>query len=273
MLNRYSEILKRPITLLLLYFLVEIMFSTFLLPFYRLQSMEKDGETIEQTSIYYIAVVCVSIITLLVTICLAKYYLKMFKWQDMIKPMRTNVFWTTILVVASLFGIIGLNMISEFADFADMNKDFFNVNSRHVFGLIAACIIAPIGEEILFRGACLGWMKTKGANSVFAILFSSIIFGIMHLNPIQIFFATGFGIILGFLYWYSRSLILPIIVHILNNAISSYTNFVNPDYKISDSFDNFYVALGFSALCFVVCTLSFWKFFLVHKSQPENANI
>lgn len=268
MSNRYYENLKRPVALLLLYFLVEIMFSFFLIPFYALQGINKE-EVNGLCTTSYIAVICVSIISLFVTICFAKYYLKMFKWHDIIKPMGTNMLWATILVAASVFGIIGLNIISEIVNLPDLNKDFFRDNSQHFWGVIVASIVAPIGEEILFRSACLGWMQAKGVNTILAILFSSIIFGIVHLNPIQIFFATGLGVILGLLYWYSRSLILPIVVHVINNTMSSCVNIFNSDFKISELFDNIIVSLGFSTLCLVVCAFSFWRFIMVNRCQPK----
>lgn len=81
------------------------------------------------------------------------------------------------------------------------------------FLLIVA--IAPIIEEIVFRGLLISRWSVKWGTPR-AILFSSIIFGIGHLDFIGGFF---FGVVMAVLYIKSNSLIIPILVHVANNFI------------------------------------------------------
>jgi membrane protease YdiL (CAAX protease family) len=77
-------------------------------------------------------------------------------------------------------------------------------------------IIAPICEEILFRGYLLGRLSYKfGVRK--GIIFSSIIFGVLHIT--NMFGAAMFGVILCVLYLKSNSLITSIIVHASYNSI------------------------------------------------------
>ena len=83
--------------------------------------------------------------------------------------------------------------------------------------MILAMVVAPIGEEILFRGVML-----RGFRSVYGptkgVLYSALLFGLVHLNPYQ--FVAGFllGLFLGFLYVRTDSLVLPVIAHAVYNG-------------------------------------------------------
>lgn len=93
-------------------------------------------------------------------------------------------------------------------------------NENNVFGILSVCIIAPIFEEIFFRGAIEGYLLRKWENPRWAILVSALIFGLIHMNPAQILFAFLFGIILGELYYRTGSLLPSIILHFINNTLS-----------------------------------------------------
>ena len=79
-------------------------------------------------------------------------------------------------------------------------------------------IIPAILEEILFRGIILKNLLPYSKWG--AIILSALLFGITHMNPIQILFASIFGVILGVCYEYTGSLLIPIIMHFINNAMS-----------------------------------------------------
>tara|TARA_Y100000590_G_scaffold264413_1_gene297108 strand:- start:3537 stop:4154 length:618 start_codon:yes stop_codon:yes gene_type:complete len=82
---------------------------------------------------------------------------------------------------------------------------------------IIAVIIAPLLEEIVFRGLLFSRMTEKwGMNR--GIIVSSFVFGILHLdyNPIG---RIVLGIIACVLYTRTKTLITPIVLHALNNFI------------------------------------------------------
>ncbi|WP_223067811.1 CPBP family intramembrane glutamic endopeptidase [Paenibacillus caui] len=85
-----------------------------------------------------------------------------------------------------------------------------------VFKLVSVVLIAPICEEIIFRGYLLGRLTDKFGLKK-GIIFSSVIFGVLHLQ--NIFGATMMGIILCLIFIKTNSLVTPIIVHITSNAI------------------------------------------------------
>ena len=51
-----------------------------------------------------------------------------------------------------------------------------------------------------------------------AIVISALIFGVIHLNPVQIVFGALYGLLLGWLAWRTGSLLPSIVVHVANNT-------------------------------------------------------
>lgn len=108
------------------------------------------------------------------------------------------------------FGLnaIGLSAISALKDLEILNQPTISI-------IIYSCIIAPVFEEFIYRGAVLRSLEKYGRK--FAILVSAILFGLMHGNFYQIFMAAGIGIILGYLAT-EYSIKITIILHIFNNT-------------------------------------------------------
>ncbi len=86
-------------------------------------------------------------------------------------------------------------------------------------------LLAPICEEVLFRGIILNGMLKNKIHPIKAILFSSFLFGLTHMNPWQ--FVGGFfiGSFIGFIYFVTSSIIDCILLHIFNNAFAVFNMF------------------------------------------------
>ena len=85
---------------------------------------------------------------------------------------------------------------------------------------VAVVILAPLGEEIIFRGFLQQSLEKHWKDVTQAILFTALIFSLIHVNPywfVQIYFL---GVILGFLAWKTKSIIAPLILHSINNAMA-----------------------------------------------------
>ncbi|MCL2634259.1 MAG: CPBP family intramembrane metalloprotease [Oscillospiraceae bacterium] len=78
---------------------------------------------------------------------------------------------------------------------------------------------AAIYEEFFARGIILKSLKPYGTG--FAIMVSGILFGLMHGNFQQLFYATVVGIVLGYIYVQTDSLLIPTILHAVFNSISA----------------------------------------------------
>jgi uncharacterized protein len=85
---------------------------------------------------------------------------------------------------------------------------------------IAVAVIAPLFEEVLFRGYIFDQFERRFASIGMTIVASGVLFGLYHLNIFQGVFASILGIVLGLSYYWTRSIWIPIIIHFANNALS-----------------------------------------------------
>lgn len=90
-----------------------------------------------------------------------------------------------------------------------------------IAGILNACIFAPIGEEICFRGIILGGLLKTRCRPWIAILISALVFASFHGFGANFVTAMLFGILVGWLYWRTGSIIPGIIIHITNNSLTA----------------------------------------------------
>ncbi|WP_194846910.1 CPBP family intramembrane glutamic endopeptidase [Candidatus Neptunochlamydia vexilliferae] len=95
-----------------------------------------------------------------------------------------------------------------------------------VIALVAMVVLAPVIEELVFRGFLYTYLRQK-MGKVGALILSSAIFAIFHFAPQQgvsnvplLFSLFTFSFFLAFLYERQRSLLAPIALHMTFNSIS-----------------------------------------------------
>ena len=161
------------------------------------------------------------ILSLLGTLLMA-WHLIHYKYEKLDKHTLAYLLLkpTCLYILMGAAAIIWMNWLSEMVHLPNIAENVFAQMKNNVFGILSVCIIAPIFEEIFFRGAIEGYLLRKWENPRWAILVSALIFGLIHMNPAQILFAFLFGIILGELYYRTGSLLPSIILHFINNTLS-----------------------------------------------------
>lgn len=87
--------------------------------------------------------------------------------------------------------------------------------------ILMAVIMAPIFEEIVFRGIIQQGLINRGMKPQSAIWFAAIIFGLVHGNPWQFVGAVLLGFVMGTVYFRTQSLLLPMLMHGFNNLAST----------------------------------------------------
>ena len=211
----------RTIKLIIYYFLYQVLFTTIIaLPSTWIQIMN-NGSNVSSFTPGEITITTTGIAMILSGIAMI-WHLIHFKYVKFnlksFGEVPSKTIWLSIpLIVAGMFFI---NLCSEFLGLPDLMQDTFLAMSRNIFGIISITIMAPLVEELLFRGAIQGYMLRKGMKPLHAILIASAIFGIIHMNPIQIPFAFAIGMIFGWLYYRTGSVVPGIIGHFINNSIA-----------------------------------------------------
>ena len=89
-----------------------------------------------------------------------------------------------------------------------------------LFNLFLIAIIPAIGEEMFFRGIIQKKLKNILRNPHVAILITSFIFSAIHMQFFGFLPRFFLGVILGYLFYYSGNLWMPIIAHFINNALA-----------------------------------------------------
>ena len=83
--------------------------------------------------------------------------------------------------------------------------------------LLATVILAPISEELLFRGLTLRFLRSAGVKFAAANLIQALFFGILHMNLVQGIYAFAVGLVLGYVAGKCRTVFLPILLHLCFN--------------------------------------------------------
>jgi len=99
--------------------------------------------------------------------------------------------------------------------------------------LISGCLLAPLVEEAIFRGAIERRLLEKDWNPWFAIVISAIIFAIPHVSLYTLFLSC-FGILVGWLYYRTRCIWPGILVHAIYNSIIYVPGYINSFFASSD---------------------------------------
>lgn len=122
-----------------------------------------------------------------------------------------------------------------------------------VIGVFNIVLLAPIVEEWIFRGVCLRGFLSRYSPCK-AIIVSSIIFAIIHFQPIQLLGALCLGLFLGYIYFVTKSLTNTIILHLVANIAGLLVRYLN--YKIGIySQCNLWFCLCLILIGIVLCTL------------------
>lgn len=120
----------------------------------------------------------------------------------------TNI---TVSLIAAFMPKSWLDALTSSTDMVSTGQPFWLL-------LLGTGLLVPIMEELTFR---YGMFKTLAQRNVaVAYIASSIIFGLMHGNPIQMVYATLLGLLLAYVYTKTENIWYPIILHAVNNTSS-----------------------------------------------------
>ena len=87
-------------------------------------------------------------------------------------------------------------------------------------GYVVVGLLAPLVEEVVFRGAILRALLKWNQNHWLCIAISAALFGLSHFNPAQMPHAFLAGLLLGWMYYRTGSIVPGIVVHWVNNSVA-----------------------------------------------------
>jgi membrane protease YdiL (CAAX protease family) len=160
--------------------------------------------------------------SLLLSLVLMFVVLQVFHFLPRNKERWSFISWKYALltILIGFCAVFIMDCLTSYLEWIpDWMKQTFDTMSTNPFGIIAITLAGPLLEELLFRGAILRTLLEKYSPK-YAILWSAVLFGVSHLNPSQIIAAFVMGLLLGAVYYRTRSIIPGLIIHIVNNSVS-----------------------------------------------------
>ena len=125
--------------------------------------------------------------------------------------------WGLSLLMSIITNII-LQLLKSLLhlNFSDISFDFGDGVGGFIVSFVSLCIFAPIFEEIIFRSAVYRHTEIMGQS--FAVVFSAIVFALMHGNLEQLPYTFVMGLGFAYLFAKTRSLLIPMLLHFLTNT-------------------------------------------------------
>ena len=163
------------------------------------------------------------------------------------------LFWS---VIAAMGAVIPSAWWQEMMpELPNLMENEFDMIMSNRWGYLSIGLLAPLSEEIVFRGAILKSLLHAEHLPVWgAIAISAVFFALIHFNPAQMPHAFLIGLLLGWMYWRTGSILPGVAFHWANNSIAYvvYNLYPNPDTKLIDIFkgseQHVLMAVGFSLL-------------------------
>jgi membrane protease YdiL (CAAX protease family) len=108
-------------------------------------------------------------------------------------------------------------LLAIFGATTDMNRLGVASTLSLVFIVVRACLLAGLGEELLFRGALYGWLRSRWSARI-ATLSTTLVFTAEHGLPIIVPGAIVFGLLAGWLRERTGSTVNTLVLHVLTDT-------------------------------------------------------
>jgi membrane protease YdiL (CAAX protease family) len=135
------------------------------------------------------------------------------------------------IICLGITAMFTVNIILNLIPFPESWQEMLNENSDMISSssmlmqIVCVGLIGPIAEEVIFRGLMLKALR-RSMHPWVAIVLSSIVFGVVHGNPIGIIYATGMGILMGWLYHRTGSIVACSLFHMVYNLMSLFAIYI-----------------------------------------------
>ncbi|MDA0193495.1 MAG: CPBP family intramembrane metalloprotease [Bacteroidetes bacterium] len=127
--------------------------------------------------------------------------------------------WNMNIDFPDFFEAFARGLEDELKDITEFLTSFENIGQL-LLGLIIIAIIPGIGEELIFRGLIQQKFYGVTKNAHAAIWLTGLLFGVIHFQFYGMIPRMFLGVLFGYLYWWSGSLLLAILAHFLTNGFT-----------------------------------------------------
>ncbi len=122
--------------------------------------------------------------------------------------------WSTW--VNELLDSIGISLSTQ--DYLDQMQQIMSAGPLAVMWLLMA-VSPAVGEELIFRGL-IGNVLLKNWGPWLGVIATSILFGVIHIMPVQAIDVIPLGIAMHYVYLMTKSFWAPVLLHLANNSLA-----------------------------------------------------
>lgn len=164
------------------------------------------------------------------------------------------LFWCVLAALGAIIPSVWLQ--EHMPELPNIVEGEFDMIMKDRWGYVIVGLLAPLAEEMVFRGAVLRSLLQWKSNPWIGIVVSALLFAMIHMNPAQMPHAFLIGLLLGWMYWRTDSIVPGVVYHWVNNTVAyvMYNLYPNPDLTLVELFGSeqkVLMALGFSLLIFL----------------------
>ena len=173
-----------------------------------------------------------------------------------IRSPKSTRTWLCFALALPLILLVNLTQELFFPEIPDLvGEETFKLIMFNPIGMLTVAILGPVAEELLFRGGVQTDLQLhdSGQGPAVAIGISAAIFALIHLNPAQMPVAFILGILLGFAYWWTGSLIAPTLIHVFNNSFACAMAILSPESDTTVDFLGGRTGAGIAAVISLFC--------------------
>ena len=142
------------------------------------------------------------------------------------------------LPILALLGIVCMSLLSEMVLHFFESGSYYSVIEQYTsqqdmvtrllvhqnpaqlaMSLFTLCLLPALGEEFLYRGILQTRLMAATHDRHFSVIIASIIFAAMHMQPVNLLSIALLGLVLGYLYSYTKNIWYGVILHFLVNAV------------------------------------------------------
>lgn len=131
---------------------------------------------------------------------------------------RELYIWAGVGAIGCLFFDVVFGNYVTFPDWDTEGLEMLGDMASNPIGLLSICLLGPLVEETVFRGAIERRLLEKPWNPWYAIVISAIFFAVAHGNFSQGVTAMVIGCFLGWVYYRTRNIWPCVLIHALNNT-------------------------------------------------------
>lgn len=164
------------------------------------------------------------------------------------------LFWCVLAALGALIPSVWIQ--EHMPELPNIVEGEFDMIMKDRWGYLVVGLLAPLAEEMVFRGAVLRSLLRWKENPWIGIVISAVLFAVIHMNPAQMPHAFLIGLLLGWLYYRTDSIVPGVVYHWVNNTVAyvMYNLYPNPDLTLVELFgteQKVLMALGCSLLIFL----------------------